>query len=137
MAVGPCPAGSCLYVGGHRRQRRRRASASRSIACRNRRGAEQSVAVKDVFHATYPDGAHDAETLLVTPDGGLFIVTKGDTGPVALYRFPRELRPGATHQLERVGKPRAAGQARQRTIASPTAPCRPTASGSCCAPTGA
>jgi hypothetical protein len=68
------------------------------------------VAVKDVFHATYPDGPHDAETLLITPDGGLFIVTKGDTGPIAVYRFPRDLRSGATHQLERVGQPRGAGK---------------------------
>lgn len=73
--------------------------------------AEASVAVKDSFYATYPDGAHDAETLLVAPDGGLFIVTKGETGVVGLYRFPRDLRPGATHQLERVGKPRASGKA--------------------------
>ena len=66
---------------------------------------EDSVVVKETFHATYPDGAHDAETLLVAPDGGLFIVTKGETDAVALYRFPRELRPGETHQLERVGNP--------------------------------
>jgi hypothetical protein len=66
--------------------------------------------MKDVLHATYPDGAHDAEALLVTPDGGLFIVTKGDRGAVALYRFPRELRPGTTHPRERVGKPRGSGK---------------------------
>ena len=70
-----------------------------------------SVAVTATFHATYPDGAHDAETLLVAEDGALFIVTKGETDAVGLYRFPRELRPGATHQLERVGKPRARGTA--------------------------
>jgi uncharacterized protein YjiK len=33
-------------------------------------------------------GAHDAETLLAAPDGRLYIVTKGDTGEVALYRVP-------------------------------------------------
>jgi hypothetical protein len=63
-----------------------------------------------MFHATYPDGAHDAEALLVTPDGGLFIVTKGETNQVALYRFPRELRSGSTHQLERVGAPGQSGK---------------------------
>jgi hypothetical protein len=66
--------------------------------------------VTDVFHATYPDGAHDAEALLVTPDGGLFIVTKGDTGTVALYGFPKELRAGTTHSLERVGGSRESGK---------------------------
>ena len=108
LAVGPCPAGSCLYVAdiGDNDAERKRITIYRF---QEPSRAEASVAVKDVFHATYPDGAHDAEALLVTPAGGLLIVTKGDTGAVALYRFPDELRPGATHQLERVGKPRDAG----------------------------
>jgi len=111
LAVGPCPAGSCLYVAdiGDNGAKRKRITIYR---VQEPSEAEGSVAVKDVFHATYPDGAHDAETLLVTPDGGLFIVTKGDTGAVGLYRFPRDLRPGATHQLERVGEPRGSGRPR-------------------------
>ncbi|MGH8976318.1 MAG: hypothetical protein ACRD0C_24275 [Acidimicrobiia bacterium] len=40
---------------------------------------------------TYPDGAHDAETLLVDPTTGrLVIVTKNATGTVAAYRAPPE-----------------------------------------------
>jgi hypothetical protein len=58
-----------------------------------------------VFHATYPDGAHDAEALLISGDGRLHIVTKGETGPIALYRFPSPLQSGATMRLERVGAP--------------------------------
>ena len=109
VAVGACPGGSCIYIAdiGDNRAARKRITIHRV----SEPSAEDSVAVKDTFHATYPDGAHDAETLLVTPDGRLFIVTKGETGAVGLYRFPRELRPGATHQLERVGAPRAAGKA--------------------------
>ena len=49
--------------------------------------AAGSATVTDVFHATFPDGAHDAEALLLAPDGRLHVVTKGDTGVVALYRF--------------------------------------------------
>jgi hypothetical protein len=89
---------------------RRDAGVIRAV-CRRAVLSSDSIVVKDSFHATYPDGAHDAETLLVAPDGGLFIVTKGETGAVGLYRFPRELRPGATHQLERVGKPRGSRKA--------------------------
>ena len=33
----------------------------------------------------------------------MLIVTKGDTGPVALYRAPGDLRAGSTAKLERVG----------------------------------
>jgi hypothetical protein len=104
VAVGACPGGSCVYIAdiGDNAARRRRITVYRVPEP----DAETSVVVREAFHATYPDGAHDAEALLVAPDGGMFIVTKGDTGTVGLYRFPRELRSGATHRLERVGTPR-------------------------------
>ena len=113
VAVGACPGGSCIYIAdiGDNEAERKRITIHRVPEPSN----EDSVAVKETFHATYPDGAHDAEALLVAPDGGLFIVTKGETDAVGLYRFPRELRPGATHQLERVGKPRAGEGFRDRT----------------------
>jgi hypothetical protein len=57
----------------------------------------------DVFHATYPDGPRNAESLFVAGDGRLHIVSKGDKGPVSLYRFPKELRAAATMSLERIG----------------------------------
>ena len=105
VAVAACPGGSCIYIAdiGDNQANRKRITIYRV----SEPGSEDSVAVRDAFHATYPDGAQDAETFLVGPDGGLFIVTKGETDAIALYRFPRELRPGATHQLERVGKPLA------------------------------
>jgi hypothetical protein len=52
--------------------------------------------------------------LLVTPEGRLYVVTKGDTGPVALYRFPAELNSRATLKLERVGDPRSQPKAGDR-----------------------
>jgi hypothetical protein len=75
-------------------------------------GAPSRVRVTDVFHASYPDGAHDAETLLTDPRGRLFVVTKGETGGVGIYRFPEEMRSGATVRLERVGEPRPGGRTR-------------------------
>jgi hypothetical protein len=109
VAVGPCPAGSCLYVAdiGDNEAERDRVTIYRMAEPADASG---SVAVGDVFHATYPDGAHDAESLLVTPDGRLYIVTKGGTGPVALYRFPSGLRSGTTNRLERIGAPRGSGR---------------------------
>lgn len=111
VAVGPCPAGSCIYVAdiGDNDARRTRITLYR-IA--EPAGADGTVAVKEAFHATYPDGPHDAETLLASPDGGLFIVTKGETGHIGLYRFPKDLRAGTMHQLQRVGQPRASGPVR-------------------------
>ena len=105
VAVGPCPSGSCIYVAdiGDNDAKRKRVTIYRIPEPAAPSG---SVAVADVFHATYPDGAHDAESLLVTQEGRLLIVTKGDTGPVSLYRFPNELRTGTTLRLERVGAAR-------------------------------
>jgi hypothetical protein len=110
IATGPCPAGSCLYIAdiGDNNASRKRITIYRVV---EPAGAETSAEVKDVFHATYPDGAHDAETLLVTPAGDLFIVTKGDAGAIGLYRFPKALRSAATHRLERVSGPRGQGKA--------------------------
>jgi hypothetical protein len=109
IAVGPCPGGSCVFVAdiGDNDAERKRVTIYRFP---EPQAADTSVAVTDIFHATYPDGAHDAEALLVTPDGGVFIVTKGDTGAVALYKFPAELKPGTTHQLQRIGKPRGSAK---------------------------
>ena len=105
VAVGPCPSGSCIYVAdiGDNDAERKRITIYRIP---EPAAASGSATVADVFHATYPDGAHDAESLLVNQEGRLLIVTKGDTGPVSLYRFPSELRSGTTLRLERVGAAR-------------------------------
>jgi hypothetical protein len=109
VAVGDCPAGTCIYVadiGDNDAERR-------SIAIyRVPEPADASgpVAAADILRATYPDGAHDAEALLVTPKGEILIVTKGDTGPVAIYRFPQDIKPGGTVTLQRIGEPRRAGR---------------------------
>ena len=101
--VGPCDSGSCIYIAdiGDNDAKRKQITIYRVPEPDQAAG---TAAVSGVFHATYPDGRHDAETLLVA-DGRLYIVTKGETGPVALYRFPAELTSGSTMRLERVGEP--------------------------------
>ena len=102
VAVGSCPSGSCIYLAdiGDNNAKRKRITIYRVA---EPAAANGPVEVTGVFHATYPDHAHDAESLLVTGDGRLLIVTKGDTGPVSLYRFPSQLQSGTTMRLERVG----------------------------------
>jgi hypothetical protein len=113
VAVGPCPSGSCIYVAdiGDNDAERKQVTVYRIAEPAEASG---SAKVADVFHATYPDGSHDAEALLVTPEGRLLIVTKGESGPVSLYRFPTELRGTATMRLERVGGPRKTGIAAEK-----------------------
>jgi MYXO-CTERM domain-containing protein len=55
------------------------------------------------YRFTYPDGPHDAEALLVAPDGRLMVATKGISGQ-GLYRAPRELvtEDQGTNRLRRI-----------------------------------
>lgn len=109
VAVGPCASGSCLYVGdiGDNNGTRKQITIYRVPEPAT---GEDMTAQAETFHATYPDGPQDAESLLLTSDGSLYVVTKGEKGSVALYRFPRDLRPGSSVKLQRVVKPREPGK---------------------------
>jgi hypothetical protein len=56
-----------------------------------------------VYRMTYPDGPHDAESLLLAPDGTPYIVTKEVLGSSGVYRPVAPLVDGATVALLRVG----------------------------------
>jgi len=61
------------------------------------------------YHAwdfTYPDGPHNAETLLVDASGRLFLVTKDAEG--AVYAAPRQPSRVGTNELTKVGNAPAA-----------------------------
>lgn len=103
LTSGPCASGSCLYVGDIGDNNGKRATIT--VYRMPEPGSAGGSVKAEAFQASYPDGGHDAESLLIAPDGTLLVVTKGDTGPVAVYRFPRELQTGSVMRLERVGKP--------------------------------
>jgi hypothetical protein len=101
LAVGPCPAGSCLYVGdiGDDGAKRMQVTVYRVPEP----GADDAAtAPAEAFVFAYPDKAHDAESLFVTGDQSLFIITKGH--PTVLYRAPRDARPGTVATLSRVAE---------------------------------
>ena len=102
MAAAPCGSGTCLYIGdiGDNEARRKEITIYRIAEPAAPSGTAK---IESVIRASYPDGAHDAEALLATPDGTLYVVTKGDTGHVALYRVPSDRTTPVT--LERVGAP--------------------------------
>jgi hypothetical protein len=103
ISTAPCSGGWCLYLAdiGDNSANRPGITIYRVPEPSQAGG---SVEVNAVVRASYPDGAHDAEALLALPDGTLYIVTKGDTGQVALYRVPRN-SDGSAVRLERVGAP--------------------------------
>jgi hypothetical protein len=55
-----------------------------------------------VHRLAYPDGPHDAEALLLAPDGTPFLVTKEVLGASGVYRPVSELVNGGTVGLEKV-----------------------------------
>lgn len=55
-----------------------------------------------VFRLTYPDGPHDAEALLLAPDGTPYLVTKEVLGASGVYRPAAELVDGGTVALGKV-----------------------------------
>jgi hypothetical protein len=120
IAVGPCPQGSCVYVAdiGDNKGARGRITVYRVTEPALDAAATPPV---EAFHATYPDGPHDAEALFVTPAGDVFLVSKGDPGPVALYRVP--LHAGSVARLERVGEPLSSrAQSRDRPTGAASSP---------------
>lgn len=57
------------------------------------------------YRLRYPDGTHDAETLLADPAGGrLYLVTKERSGRSGVYAAPAALDPAGENRLERVAE---------------------------------
>jgi hypothetical protein len=108
IAVGPCPRGSCIYIGdiGDNNGTRRQVTIYRVP---EPAPSATTTEPAEAFHARYPDGPLDAESLFVTASSEIFVVTKGDPGPIALYRLPA-LAGGKVLQLERAGAPAAGGK---------------------------
>jgi len=65
--------------------------------------AEAETAAPQLWRANYPDGRHNAESLLVHPQTRrLYILTKSEDGKCALYAFPQPLQPKVSMVLEKV-----------------------------------
>ena len=86
VAVGPCPAGSCIYVGdiGDNLARRDRVTVYRIPEPAP--GPAPGPVPAESLSIAWPDGAHDAEAMFVTGEGSLVVVTKGRNEPVQAFR---------------------------------------------------
>jgi hypothetical protein len=100
VAAGPCPGGGrCLYIADIGDNEKVRPGIVLYRVPEPAAGDAQTRPAEPLT-AEYPDGPHDAEAMFVMPDGGVHVVTKGETGHVAVYRLPRTARPGALNRLE-------------------------------------
>lgn len=94
LAIGPCPVGSCLYLGdlGDNAERRPSVTIYRvrepSRLDIFRHAADATPLAPDSLVVLYPDGPHDAEAMWVDGTGAVFVVTKGRSGGIRLFRLP-------------------------------------------------
>jgi hypothetical protein len=96
LAKGPCadPAKECLYVGdiGDNELQRSEIQVYRveePLVPVQGPPVEAILQETERFDCKYPDGPHDAETLLVDPTTGVpYLITKETERMTAVYRFP-------------------------------------------------
>lgn len=101
IAVGPCGAESCVFVAdiGDNNAVRSEYAILRFVApmVPDTPGDTELTAEFERFAFVYEDGSHNAEGLMVSPDGTLYVVTKlapgtggrvETTGPSSVYRLP-------------------------------------------------
>ncbi|HEY5960250.1 MAG TPA: hypothetical protein VIV60_27040, partial [Polyangiaceae bacterium] len=125
IAVGPGPgAGSYIYIGdigdnaartgGTTRKEIQVYRVSEPKVTTTQTATTQSLAGAEVLRFTYPDTAHDAETLIVDPvSGDILIVTKETDGNSSIFRAPQNTPVDTPSALEKLGtvKIGASGQA--------------------------
>lgn len=100
ISLGPCSGGDCLYIADIGDNKANRPFVTVYRVPEPAPGAARTGPAQ-VLQARYPDGAQDAEAMFVH-GGQIYILTKGETGPVALYRMPSSAQPGQTVEMERV-----------------------------------
>ncbi len=92
VRLAPCATGSCLFIGdiGDNTERRSSVTIYRVPEPRvtNDSSSQRASARATALRVRYPDGSHDAEAMLVTPVGDIFLITKGRGGGVRVYRVP-------------------------------------------------
>lgn len=89
IALAPCPGGGdCLYVADIGDNDAKRPSITVYRVPEPAPGDGESAPAA-VLRLRYPDGAHDAEAMFVL-NGAIHVVTKGESGPIALYRAPAD-----------------------------------------------
>lgn len=101
IAVGPCGSETCVYLGdvGDNGATRGEYAILRFVApsVPVAPGSNAMTSAFERFRFTYEDGSHNAEGLMVGPDGTIYVVTKlapgsggsvTATGPSSVYRLP-------------------------------------------------
>lgn len=119
LAGGPCREGWCLYMAdtGDNAEEREQVNLFRVVEPGLPGSGEADARAAGVpgpgdlrgpldrtaFPVRFPDGPTDVEALFVLPDERVYLVSKGRTRPVRVYRYPGPLRPDTLVTLEALG----------------------------------
>ena len=101
IAAAPCGNERCLYIAdvGDNMQNR----ASRMIARISEPALTDTITSEPVrYQFRTPGKSHDAEAIVVLPDDELYLITKGRSGPITVFAFPKPLVTDAPMDLEEV-----------------------------------
>lgn len=128
IAVGPCDGDSCVYLADIGDNAKKRADYS---IFRVHEPTVPSVPTStpqnvtyERFTFVYPDGRHDAETLLVHPSTGeIYVVSKSWVGPGTLYKVPMPLDATARVTLVKLAPVRLPSTAMQPITGGDVHPC--------------
>ena len=108
MAVGACPAGTCVYladIGDNAEMRDEYAILRFTEPIIDADALSTMDAPFERFAFAYEDGSHNAEGLLVPPSGNLYIVTKLRAGnPSAVYKLTTPLSNSQTNVAVKVAE---------------------------------
>lgn len=66
-------------------------------------GESKTITEFDTYTLRYPDGSHNCETLMVSPSGDLYMVTKDEFGDSAIYSLAAPARTGS-YTLTKAGE---------------------------------
>ena len=100
VATGPCPTGSCIYMGDIGRSSANFPTPPNTFAVYripeptipSGSGPATGSLSAEKFPFQYPDSAKDAEALMVHPTtGDIYVITKSGTGLSKVYKFPKPL----------------------------------------------
>ena len=105
IARGPCPQGTCLFLADIGDNGLSRANiVVHRVVEPDPAGGDRALTA-EALEIAYPDGAHNAEALLVDPSSGaLLIVTKVSAGPSQIFTSMGPVEPGAPQTLTLVGE---------------------------------
>lgn len=102
IAFGPCRNTDCLYIGDTGDNREVRPSVT-IYRVPEPDTAAAATRPADKLEARYPDGPHDAEAMYVDARGDLYLVTKGRSRGVLLFRVTQDAWSQGTAIAEPMG----------------------------------